>query len=430
VANRDIFDEIADERTRSSIRNKRLVVIDRGFFFHIAQRLAREAKHVDYYLAEEDPNPRREADEIGKGYPDVHVTDNLGKAIDKADIIVYTDCNNAGWPQWYKKHGHNVYGALASETLEVDRLRLKAALKAAKLPVVPFETAKGLNGLRSALKGKTDKWIKTSYSRGNFETYHYKNEFLASSFFKSLENAIGLVDDMTFIIEENIEADIEIGFEAPMLNGEIPENAMVGYECKDKAYLGKVFAKLPEVLDKQHKKLAPAFKLLGYQGWYSCETRITPDEISYYTDCTARIGCPPGGSYSELYTNFAQTVCDLAYGKLPKLKAGAKYAAELVLFSEHNQKLWLPVEYPDQDEQWYKLKCPKRVGKGQAYILPHGTDGYFGTVVAIGDTLEEAEALCLERAAKLEGEEVQYDKHAFDEIHESIEKGKKHGVKF
>ena len=409
------------------------IVYDRGQFIHIAQRLARDIP-IMYYLAEEEPYPSKQTDEIGTGYENIKVIDNFWKALNKLDkkedIVVFPDVYNGGLPEELKSQGYNVFSSLKSENIEVNRKVLKNVLKVAGLPVVPTEYVKGMTEAQNALKGKEDKWLKTPYYRGDFETYHYMNEFLSSRWFDVKRHKMGAASEtVEIMIEDSVDSACEVGIDTPMLNGELPKYPIVGYEAKDKGYIGKVFDKLPRALEMVHDKMKGAFKTGQYQGWYSNEVRITDKGVPFYMDATCRFGSPPSEVYCELYSNFTEAVIDLAKGKMPTLKPSTLYGVQLVLTSDFGISEWLPVQYPKEIERWVKLKNSKKTKEGY-YCIPNGNDEFIGSVVAIGNDIKETMKKCVERANMVKAEKIEFYESAFKDVIQSIEAGKRFGINF
>ncbi len=403
------------------------IVYDHGLFFHIAQRLARDSK-VLYYLAEEEPSPHYQSDEIGTGYENVKVIDNLWKHLDKKIPIIFTDVYNGGLPEYLYKEGFPVFGALKSENIEVSRRVLKEVLKKAGLPIVPHVYKTGLTVVQQYLKDKEDKWLKTTY-RGDFETYHYQNAFLSEMWFNRKRADMGFgAETIEVLIEDSVPSQCEIGMDTPILNGDIGNYPMIGYEWKDQTYIGRVVDKLPTIMEEVHEKMKPAFKVAGYRGWYSNEIRITDNKVPYYEDATCRFSRPPSEGYCEVYSNFSDAVWDLAHGKMPELKPISPYVVELILTSESGEKDWLPIQFPKEIDRWVKLYTPKKTSEGY-YCLPHSKDGFVGAVVAMGNNLKDTMRTCFERAKMIRADDLTYHENSFKHIIQAIEAGKKFGIR-
>jgi hypothetical protein len=203
----------------------------------------------------------------------------------------------------------------------------------------------------------------------------------------------------------------------------------VGYEVKDKGFIGKVFLETPEIIKGINDAFAPTFKKLGYQGAYSTEIRVTEKGEPYYIDATCRVPSPPGEVICELYENWAEAVWQLASGELPELKPKGKFAAEVILTSGWYDTHELNVKFPKDIAQWVKLKNHTK-REGEYYCIPNGNGEFFGAVVAYADTQDEAIKLVLERAEQVVADELEYDDTIFDKAADSIKAGEQFGIKF
>jgi hypothetical protein len=413
----------------TDLSKQKILVIDRGQFLPVAERLSRDFGLVEYYLAEEDPEPQRHTEEIGKGYDNIKVIDDLHRAADRCDAMAFLDVNNSDTPTWFYDKGYNVYSALKSEPIETDKKFLKKVLAKLGLPVIPTQYVTGLTNAQRILKNQEDKWIKPRWYRGDIETQHYTNEFLMSTWFDAKRAEVLTPETIDLMIEDAIEAICEGGFDTPMLHGDIPQWLLMGYEAKDSGYFARVTKKLPPILAKIHDAMKPIFKKLGYQGWYSCEMRIKSHDEIFYNDATCRPGSPPSELYCEMYDNFPETVWMLAHGEMPTLKPRAIYGAQITLTSDFNEKHTLPVQLPTEIDQWFKPKNAKKVKEGYL-IIPNHNCGYIGSVIAYDNDPKRAQELCLERAGMIKGEQIDFNKYVFDEINETVEKGKQVGLIF
>jgi hypothetical protein len=298
------------------------------------------------------------------------------------------------------------------------------------LKVAPTAYVTGLDELEKYLKDKEDKYLKTSHYRGDLETQHFTNSFLMQTWFDVKRNEWGIAKDkIEIMIEDAIESDCEAGFDSPMVDGEIAENMLVGYEAKDCAYVCKIMKQLPAILLEGHDKFKGEFKERGYRGWYSNEVRINKKGIAFFTDLTARLGSPPSEIYCELYKSFSMNVWDLAHGVLPKLEPIATYGVQLILTSRFAEKYWLPVQFPKGIEQWVKLRNVKKTDEGY-FCIPNNNYGYIGSVIAVGDDLDKTIEECQERVKLIKGEEIEYQLESFGQIKNTMEAGESYGIKF
>lgn len=412
------------------LKSKSILVYDHGLYTHLAKRLADEYGTVWYYVAQEEPYPKGNVGEIGVGIDGIERVYDFWTYAQKADVIAFFDVYNGNLQGELRRQGKAVCGAGKSEGLELDKRVLKKVLKAVGLPVVPTTYMKGLDAVQKHLNGKSDKWLKTPYYRGDLETYHYEDAVLSETWFDRKRHELGLrKDKIDLMIEDALESVCEVGVDGFMLDGKMPGDCVVGYEIKDKGYIGKVMPVLPKLLADVNSKMESVFKKLGYAGLYSNELRVTEDGAPYYIDATCRAGSPPFEVLCELYSNFGEIVWDLAHGKLPTPKPIAKYAVEVIVTSDFHEDAWLPVFFPKEIDRWVKLKNVCKTEKGYCCI-PNDNAGFFGAVCAVGDDLKSTISECIDRAKQVKAEGLEFDETVFDKAMEVVQSGEKFGIDF
>ncbi len=415
--------------SKIDLTSKSVLVVDRGLFQHVPRRLGRDFGKVYYFLDVVEPAPRIVLDEIGRGFDEFEGADSVWKILDKVDMVMFTDVYNDSLPEWLHSKGYKVFGSLASERLETDRVKLKDTLKKVGLATAPDVVKTGVDEVQRYLRDKKDKHLKVSYWRGTAETTKYRDAFLSDSWFdqKRAENGLA-ADKLKIMVEDPIDG-FETGIDTFQFEGQLPKNSIVGYELKGKGYAGAVFDTLPKILADMHEKMAPEFKRLGYQGAYSNEVRITKDGTPYYLDCTARFPSPPSEICCEQWTNFSDAVWSLAHGELIDFEYKHRFGVQINLMSDFAAKHWLPVEVPAEIDKFVMLKNCRKEKEGYS-VIPNCAGSYVGSVIAMGDDLDAIEEECLDRAGMVKGEELTFEADAFDTIDEAIEAGKKHGITF
>jgi hypothetical protein len=185
----------------------------------------------------------------------------------------------------------------------------------------------------------------------------------------------------------------------------------------------------PEILAYINDAFSPILKKLGYQGNYSTEIRITKDGAPYYIDPTCRVPSPPGELMCEIYENWAEVVWQLAHGELPTPEPKAMYGAEVILTSSWHEEHEIHVKFPSKYKPNVKLKN-HTMRDGEYYCIPNGNGGFFGAVIAYGDTLDEAIEKVCEVAKTIEADEYSFDDTVFKEACEAIEAGEKFGINY
>jgi hypothetical protein len=415
-----------------SLKNKTCLVWDRGLYTYLAQKLGESFGKVYYYMPESSPYPNSKLSQIAEGLETIERIDDdeVWKVMDKSDMVFFPDCYDGEFQIWLQNKGYKVFGGLGSEKAEMDKVFFFDYLTSVGLPVPKTYRAEGLVDLLIHLQGKGEKWLKRSYYRGDFETKKYRDPQHLLPWIDMLRSKIGRrADNIEILVQDPIESEVEIGYDGFCVNGEYTTNSMMGYEIKDKAYLGKVFENTPEIIQKVNDEMSPLFKNLGYQGHYSTELRITKDGKAYFIDPTIRAPSPPSGIMCELYENYAEAVWEIANGKVPDLIPKAKFGAEIILVSDWHENNEMCVTFPKEIEPFIKLKNQTHKN-GAYYVIPNENDGFFGSVVAYGDSIDEATGKCLEYMEQIECDDYDFDPSIFDKANEQIMTGARFGVEF
>jgi hypothetical protein len=406
---------------------KNILVIDHGLYLPQALKLGEKAK-VWYHLSNADPYPASPKSKIGTGFEEIERIGAYEPYLDKADYVVFFDCYYGERTKWLREMGHKVFGCGMAEEFELDRVLFFDTLDKLSLNIPAVYRADGIDDALDYLKGKKDKWLKTSRYRGDFETYHFIDMNHAESWFDDLKYRIGnRAKDIEILILNPIKSTCEIGYDGFNILGKYPDKGIIGYEVKDKAYIGKVTTEIPAIMKPVMDKIAPYFEKNGCQGHYSNEMRIMDSGRVYFTDPTLRCPSPPGEAMCEMWENYSEAIMEIADKKVPVLKEKGKYLAQLSLHSKWYEEHGLYVEYPDEIAKWVKPNNAMKK-KGGCYCVPNDNYGYFADVVAYADSIKEAIGLVLERAEQVIADKCDYDCNVFDKAEEAITSGEKHGI--
>jgi hypothetical protein len=411
----------------------KVLIYDYGTYCYLAQRLTREFSEVIYYTEESSSFPKGDTKRIGEGIKGVRKTNTLWEDIrkldKKKDLIFFPDCYNEDLQIELKLQGYAVCGSGKSAKMETDRIFFREQVIKSNLPVGKMQKFSGVDATIKYLKDKKDKYLKTSMYRGDFETYHFVDMDHAYEWFNDLRTHVGhRAETIEILVFDPIDAVVEVGFDGLMLNGEIATPCIVGYEIKDEGYVCSVQKELPKIMREVNKRIAPAYKSLGYNGPYSTELRIAKGNIPYFTDPCCRCGYPPSGAYSEMMTNFGECLWRIARNEMPRPKYEMNYGAEIIFTSQWNNNHWLHVSFPKEIERFVKLKT-YTIENGKIFCIPAENSGYFGSVVAIGKTIDEAMAKCLEYAGMVQADELKYGKDIAKKTKEAMDSGVKIGIK-
>jgi len=230
-----------------------------------------------------------------------------------------------------------------------------------------------------------------------------------------------------FVIEEGIPDAQEVGYDGFTVGGAFPKLAQWGVEIKDCGYAAEIkpYDQLPDSVRFVNDKLAAPMKACGYQGFFSTEIRVGKDKKPYLIDFTARHASPAGECIQELYGNLGEIIEAGAHGELVEIKPTAKYAAQAILTSSFAEEKWLPIYIPENVRDNVKLYHSCKVGD-QEYIVPTEADmSEIGSVVATGQTLDEAIKKCRVIAEQVEGYQVKAKLDALDQAKDEFTKASK-----
>ena len=114
-------------------------------------------------------------------------------------------------------------------------------------------------------------------------------------------------------------------------------------------------------------------------------------------------------------------------GKVIEPEFVANYGVEIILKSNYVNKNFLNVSFPPEFKDNIKLKG-SFVKDGEKYVIPWKYTSFemneFGSVVVIGNDLQEIMDKALYIASKVEGYDVYYDENCFSKAMDVIEKTK------
>jgi hypothetical protein len=230
------------------------------------------------------------------------------------------------------------------------------------------------------------------------------------------------------LVQDGIKKVVcEPGWDGLSVNGQFIQNGLVGYEIKDKLLIGRVMPECPQALRSINDAMSPILKEMGCAGHWSTEIKITKDGKLFFLDPTLRVPSPPGEAFNVIYKNYPQACSDVAHGRLPSMKYDKRYFVEIMLYSSIYEEEQICVEFPEELKDNIKLKnhTKSKDKDGEYYtVIPNDNGGYFGGVVATGDSIEEAEKSCLEIIGQITAEGIEYSTDGLCKAKEAIEAGK------
>lgn len=406
-------------------------VCDKGLFLPIARRLARDARKVSYWTPNERAFPKV-AEQIGDGFDDIEMVDCYLRDYEDVDCFVFPDVGLVGLQRDLVARGKPVWGCQAASRLETNRGLFLETLPKLGLEVPKYEKVKGITNLARALAGVEDRWIKISKFRGDWETFHWRDEAQDGNVLDYYATRLGPFRELiTFYVFEPIDAQIEDGCDSWCIDGQFPEIIVHGMEAKDKAFIGTLqrFDDLPEEVRHVNEAIAPLLEQYGYRGFFSTEVRITDDGHCFFIDPTCRAGSPPSQVMAEMIANYTEVVWQGAHGVLLNPESAARFGVQALCQTKRDPDCWTYVKLKGDLDRW--LKSANALGFEGMLALPPGDyqTGCEDWLVGIGDTLPEA-IRHLQHNAKQLPDGVSCDTSSLAEVLKEIEAAEEDGMEF
>jgi hypothetical protein len=426
------------ESKLKNIKDVIACVVDYGTFISIADKLSETMKIVYYYSPFEEEYQNAKECLKATGLDKVIRCNNplQPEILSTIDLFVFPDIGFAGMQNHLKSIGKAVWGNNGASELELDRAKFLDTIKKVGLPVIKYEKIIGLDALDKYLKTVKDKWVKISRYRANMETWHHIDYEHSKRRIDHFNVVFGPIrNELVFIVQDNIESDLEVGYDGWCIDGKYPSQSFQGYEKKNQLYLGCVMSNndIPKEIKLVNQKLSPVLKEYGYRNWWATEIRIIND-IPYFIDPTPRMPGQTGEHQLESIENFSDIIWFGSNGILIEPKFKWKYAAEATLHYDASDKDILT------NEQWKTLDIPKEVRKWVKlyhyckiddiyHFFPSDIDEV-GVVIGFGNTIEESINNLKENAEVLKDLPLHIDTYGFIDLLKQIKEAEKKGIKF
>ena len=416
------------------LSSKHVRVIDNGLFVSFARKIAPAFGKLDYYCPYQSYCPKSNQLCVGDGFDEMERIKFPLQDADKVDLWIFLDIYHCDMQSFLIERGARVWGARYGEELELYRWEFKQLLKKIGLPVQHCEHIVGIDKLRTYLRDTKDKYVKTSFVRGDFETFRHENYILSEPRLDELVHVLGpLKDNYEFIVEDEIPDAVEVGYDGFTIDGEFPSHGMVAYEIKDVGMIGtvKAYDKLPKPVLDVNSKLSSTFRDYNYRGFLCTEIRFgARDRKPYLIDPCCRLGSPSNELLQELFDGWPDTLWHGAAGETKSPREKFKFAVAAVIHCEWGTENWVALHYPKEIDQWVKLRFHTKVD-GVNYTAPQPVGlPAPGVVLGVGKTLLEAIAHCKENADQVKGYQVEVTLESIDKALGVIEKGQKMGIEF
>jgi hypothetical protein len=399
-------------------------------FEFVAERLAREFEHVVYYNGMGDPFPRAPHHAAGEGVRQIDRVreEDFWREVPRSQCVMFPYLYTSGIQEYLRASGVPTWGSGAASWLELDRWRFHELQKELGMPHADAELVVGLDALEAIIREVDDCYIKVSYWRGDFETFHHQSAHITQAWIDCKRAEFGpLGASYEFVVEYPIPDAAEVGYDGYIVNGKWGALGAIGYEVKNAGYIGKVlpYDEVPEPIRYTLETLAPFFGDTATN--YSNEIRVTSDGTPYLIDPCMRCGSPPTECLFEAFENWGEIILAGSHGQHVMPRPTCRYFAQIQVHSQWIKDRWMPIEYPKSLEKW--VKCYSKVEvDGKFYIPPARDSTDICAVTAVGDTLEATVEQCLRRMEQFKGLDLEKKDEVFNDIFDTIQKGEEYGI--
>ena len=412
------------------------LTIDYGKFTFVAEMMGQHVKRSYYHTPME-----REFVDVndcvkGDGLKTITRIDEFmdRNFLDDLDLAIFPDIGFGSLQRFFRDRGIAVWGAMGASDLELSRTKFLKVIKGLGLSMVHSEVIVGLTNLRLYLSDHPGVWVKINRYRAVAETWKHQDMEHGRYKLDSLAVRLGpMQDKVTFIVQDTIDSDVEIGYDGWCVGGKYPSKSFSGYELKNELYLGSVLdsSKLSEPVQIVNEAMAPLLREYGYQNFIATEIRVKGDEF-YYIDPTHRMPGLTGDQLPETCENLPEVIWQGANGILIEPEFRCKFAAVATMhYKNHVPHEWFSLKIPDEVRQWFKLYhfCEADGMYHFAPSVPFECDEP-GTVIGIGDTIEEAIEHVKENFESIDGEPVTVEMDGFGDLLKQIQEAEENGIEF
>ena len=317
----------------------------------LAERLVGQFGKVGYFCPWESGFPDARELIIGSGLKGITREKHFWPVLNDYDLFIFPDCWFGDLQEYLRSINKRVWGGGSKSSLELARWKTKELVAKVGLPETDSEQIHGLENLRVYLKQNKNVFVKISALRGLGETFASDDYGQSQGQLDDLRAKYGdLMDVVDFIVEKKIPDAKEVGCDGFCIDGEFPDNAFVGYEIKDQAYLGKLvdYDELPDEVREVNTKLS--YHMDGYRQFWSTELRN-----GKLIDVTARHASPAGETFVQAFENIAEILWFGAEGKLVHARSSAKFAAQVIICSEWAEEHCLRLFFPEEIRPFVKI---------------------------------------------------------------------------
>ena len=402
-------------------------VVDHGLFPHIAQCISAKAKHVFYAGPCEEVMEKIKDAAIGDGFENMTRVKSLWDVKKYCDAWVFPDIGFGGEQKELVSQGLPVWGHHGADELEVMKGLFIDTLKDLGMEVSPHKRVLGLDALREYLKDKTDKFVKISRYRGDWETLHFRDYALDKATLDCHEYRLGpMAEHLVFYVFDKIDSKIEDGVDSWCIDGKWPQKILHAMERKDKSLIGAIqdLADVHEDVRHVNELFGPVLDKYGYRGAFSTEVRIA--DVPYFIDPTMRFGSPPSQLQTVLIKNLPEVILSGANGECLEPEYDDPIGAQVLITTDKEKDEWLTFPMAKELRPYVKSSFACEID-GNVNILPNPLENWAGWLVATGPTIEAVVETLKERKALLP-EGFDCDLTSLHDLLRELEEAKQQGI--
>lgn len=388
---------------------KTILICDGGLFQPLAHLLAKHFERVLYFREwRNGPFPTPQDMAIGRGYEDIERVDSIMGCINEVDLFIFPDIFFAEEQKYLRSLGKAVFGAGDGEEMELYRVDFWEQMRDLSMPVLSQETVTGMTQLRKALEKCEDTYIKVSFVRGLMETWHHIDYRLSKPKLDELQYKLGAFsEEQEFIIEDAMECKREVGSDQIVVDGKFGKTVQFAVEGKDKTALAMMrdYTRLPKEVQQVNEWVAPILKDHGYRGYFSTEIRIgKKDGMPYLIDPTCRHASPCGETLNLMCGNLGEMIEGAAAGEIVEPRVTKKFAAQALITADMAETTSVPIYIDPKIREYVALynSCIRESDGQELVVFTDARMSEVGSVLGLGNTIEEAIRACQENAKKVE----------------------------
>lgn len=412
-------------------------VVDYGKFLFVAELMAKSAAKTYYYSpTEREFEDCRDAYK-GDGIDGVERLDSFldPSVIGEIDLFIFPDIGFGGTQRFLRTIGKAVWGAMGANELELSRTKFLTMLDDVGLEKVKSVKIRGLEDLKEHLRENENKWIKVNRFRAEMETWHHID--WAHSQQKMDELAVkfgGIKEDIVFVVQDEIDCDVEIGYDGWSVDGQFPESSFQGYELKNELYLGSLlpYEKLPDQVIEVNESISPVLERYGYRNFIATEIRVKEGK-PYFIDPTLRMAGLTEDQLPTTCSNLADVIWHGANGHLISPKFIAQYVAVATMhYKNHVKDNWFQLKPPPEElRPWFKFYHYCEYDGMIHFIpsVPYECDEA-GVVIGAADSIEGAIAALKENFEAMDQEPVTIDASGFVDLLKQVNDAENEGMEF